>query len=121
MGSGGTSCWGGSRSRSHASRSSGCGRARGRRVAQPEAGHVEGVEQDRLLRVAHVVGLEAEAAGDEKTQRLATSILKEEQRMLDRVLNEIPRLTDAVARAEMGRLEGQLSAARNRKLLRVRG
>ena len=27
----------------------------------------------------------------------------------------------AVARSEMGRLEGQLSAARNRKLLRVRG
>ena len=42
----------------------------------------------------------AEAVGDEKTQRLATSILKDEQRMLDRVLNELPRLTDAVARAE---------------------
>ena len=42
----------------------------------------------------------AQAAGDAKTQRLATSVLGDEQRMLDRLLKEIPRLTDAVARAE---------------------
>jgi ferritin-like metal-binding protein YciE len=39
-------------------------------------------------------------AGDAKTERLAESILGDEQRMLDRLLKEIPRLTDAVARAE---------------------
>jgi ferritin-like metal-binding protein YciE len=42
----------------------------------------------------------AGAAGDEKTKRLANAALKDEQRMLERVLDEIPRLTDAVARAE---------------------
>jgi ferritin-like metal-binding protein YciE len=42
----------------------------------------------------------AGAAGDKKTERLAKSALRDEQRMLDRVLSEIPRLTDAVARAE---------------------
>jgi ferritin-like metal-binding protein YciE len=42
----------------------------------------------------------AQAADDGKTQRLATSVLGDEQRMLDRLLKEIPRLTDAVARAE---------------------
>ncbi|HEX6652678.1 MAG TPA: DUF892 family protein [Thermoleophilaceae bacterium] len=46
-----------------------------------------------LARLAH-------AAGDAKTDRLAKSILRDEQRMLDRLLKEIPRLTDAVARAE---------------------
>ena len=44
----------------------------------------------------------ARIAGDAKTERLADSILRDEQRMLDRVLKEIPRLTDAVARAEFG-------------------
>lgn len=42
----------------------------------------------------------ARAAGDDKTERLAKSVLADEQRMLDRLLKEIPRLTDAVARAE---------------------
>ena len=42
----------------------------------------------------------ARAAGDDKTERLAKSVLADERRMLDRVLKEIPRLTDAVARAE---------------------
>jgi ferritin-like metal-binding protein YciE len=42
----------------------------------------------------------ARDAGDAKTQRLAESVLGDEQRMLDRLLKEIPRLTDAVARAE---------------------
>ena len=42
----------------------------------------------------------ARSAGDAKTARLAESILGDEQRMLDRLLGEIPRLTDAVARAE---------------------
>ena len=42
----------------------------------------------------------AGAVGDQKTERLAKSVLEDEQRMLKRVLDEIPRLTDAVARAE---------------------
>jgi ferritin-like metal-binding protein YciE len=42
----------------------------------------------------------ASLAGDKRTERLAKSVLGDEQRMLDRVLDEIPRLTDAVARAE---------------------
>jgi ferritin-like metal-binding protein YciE len=42
----------------------------------------------------------AQTAGDAKTERLANSVLADEQRMLDRLLREIPRLTDAVARAE---------------------
>src|SRR3954453_15301719 len=41
----------------------------------------------------------ARTAEDTKTERLAKSILADEQRMLDRLLKEIPRLTDAVARA----------------------
>ncbi len=46
-----------------------------------------------LARLAH-------AAGDAKTERLAKSVLRDEQKMLDRLLRELPRLTDAVARAE---------------------
>ena len=42
----------------------------------------------------------ARTAGDAKTERLAESVLTDEQKMLDRLLKEIPRLTDAVARAE---------------------
>jgi ferritin-like metal-binding protein YciE len=42
----------------------------------------------------------ARTAGDATTERLAKSVLRDEQKMLDRLLNEIPRLTDAVARAE---------------------
>ena len=42
----------------------------------------------------------ARIAGDRKTERLAQSVLADEQRMLDRLLREIPRLTEAVARAE---------------------
>ncbi len=42
----------------------------------------------------------AQTAGDAKTEKLANSVLADEQRMLDRLLREIPRLTDAVARAE---------------------
>jgi ferritin-like metal-binding protein YciE len=42
----------------------------------------------------------ARTTGDTKTERLAKSVLADEQRMLDRLLKEIPRLTDAVARAE---------------------
>ena len=43
----------------------------------------------------------ARVAGDQRTERLAESLLADELRMLDRVLGEIPRLTDAVTRAEI--------------------
>jgi ferritin-like metal-binding protein YciE len=46
------------------------------------------------------LGRLARTADDAKTERLAKSILGDEQKMLDRLLKEIPRLTDAVARAE---------------------
>jgi ferritin-like metal-binding protein YciE len=42
----------------------------------------------------------ARVAGDGKTERLANSVLADEQRMLDRLLKALPGLTDAVARAE---------------------
>jgi ferritin-like metal-binding protein YciE len=42
----------------------------------------------------------ARTAGDATTERLAKSVLRDEQKMLDRLLEEIPRLTDAVAQAE---------------------
>ena len=41
----------------------------------------------------------ARTSDDAKTERLAKSIVKDEQRMLDLLLREIPRLTDAMARA----------------------
>ena len=43
----------------------------------------------------------ARVAGDRRTERLAESVLADEQHMLDRVLGEIPGLTDAVTRAEV--------------------
>jgi ferritin-like metal-binding protein YciE len=43
----------------------------------------------------------AKATGDAETEKLARSILADEERMLQRVLREIPKLTDAVFRAEI--------------------
>jgi ferritin-like metal-binding protein YciE len=50
------------------------------------------------LEIATYTALErlADAVGDEKTARLAASIRADEERMLARVLREIPKLTDAV-------------------------
>jgi ferritin-like metal-binding protein YciE len=42
----------------------------------------------------------ARTAGDATTERLAKSVLADEQKMLDRLLREIPQLTEAVAAAE---------------------
>ena len=55
------------------------------------------------LEIATYSALErlAQRAGDERTERLAASILAEEQKMLERVLREIPKLTDAVFRADV--------------------
>jgi ferritin-like metal-binding protein YciE len=43
----------------------------------------------------------ARAVGDDETATLAASILADEEKMLQRILREIPKLTDAVVRAEV--------------------
>lgn len=48
-----------------------------------------------IQRLAHKVG-------DEQTAELAASILGDEERMLERIMREIPNLTDAVVAAELG-------------------
>ena len=55
------------------------------------------------LEIATYTALEqlARAVGDETTARLAASIRADEEKMLERVLQEIPRLTDAVVGAEV--------------------
>jgi ferritin-like metal-binding protein YciE len=56
------------------------------------------------LEIATYTALEqlARAAGDDASASLAESIRTQEEKMLERVLREIPHLTDAVARAEFG-------------------
>ncbi len=55
------------------------------------------------LEIATYTALErlARSTGDTVTADLAASIRKDEQKMLDRVLGEIPKLTDAVVSAEV--------------------
>ena len=55
------------------------------------------------LEIATYTAIEAiaRAVGDEPTARLAASIREDEERMLARVLREIPRLTEAVVRADV--------------------
>jgi len=43
----------------------------------------------------------ASSVGDDETAKLAASILDEEEKMLQRILRAIPKLTDAVVRAEI--------------------
>jgi ferritin-like metal-binding protein YciE/uncharacterized protein (DUF433 family) len=43
----------------------------------------------------------ARSVGDEQTARMAASILADEERMLERVMREIPKLTEAVVRADV--------------------
>jgi ferritin-like metal-binding protein YciE len=43
----------------------------------------------------------ASSVGDDETAKLAASILREEEKMLQRILREIPKLTDAVVRADI--------------------
>jgi ferritin-like metal-binding protein YciE len=54
------------------------------------------------LEIATYTAIErlAKAAGDDKTAKLAAAIRADEEKMLARVLREIPKLTEAVARAE---------------------
>src|SRR5215212_5300798 len=55
------------------------------------------------LEIATYTAIErlARAVGDEKTAKLAASIRRDEEKMLAKVLREIPKLTDAVVRAEV--------------------
>ena len=55
------------------------------------------------LEIATYTAIErlATAVGDEDTAKLAASILADEEKMLARVLREIPKLTDAVMRADV--------------------
>jgi ferritin-like metal-binding protein YciE len=71
------------------------------------------------LEIATYTALEhlARAVGDEATATLAASIRGEEQKMLDRVMRELPKLTEAVARAEVEGAPGKRAtgaAPRNR-------
>jgi ferritin-like metal-binding protein YciE len=56
------------------------------------------------LEIATYTALEqlARSVGDEDTAKLAASIGREEQRMLDRIVAELPKLTDAVVAADIG-------------------
>jgi ferritin-like metal-binding protein YciE len=55
------------------------------------------------LEIATYTAIErlANSVGDQETATLAASILADEQKMLQRILREIPKLTDAVVRAEI--------------------
>lgn len=55
------------------------------------------------LEIATYTAIErlAQDVGDDETARLAASIRADEERMLQRVLREIPKLTDAVVRADV--------------------
>jgi ferritin-like metal-binding protein YciE len=55
------------------------------------------------LEVATYTAIErlASSVGDEETAKLAASILADEEKMMQRVLREIPKLTEAVVRAEV--------------------
>jgi ferritin-like metal-binding protein YciE len=55
------------------------------------------------LEIATYTAIEdlARSVGDEQTARMATSIRADEERMLQRVMREIPKLTEAVLRADV--------------------
>ena len=55
------------------------------------------------LEIATYTAIErlARAAGDDETARLAASVRADEEKMLDRILREIPKLTEAVMRADV--------------------
>jgi ferritin-like metal-binding protein YciE len=55
------------------------------------------------LEIATYTALErmARTVGDDETAKLAASILADEQKMLQKILREVPKLTDAVVRADV--------------------
>src|SRR5918998_96718 len=62
-----------------------------------DAAATEALEIATYTAIEHL----ANSVGDTETARLAVSIRADEQRMLERVLREIPELTDAVVRADV--------------------
>jgi ferritin-like metal-binding protein YciE len=62
-----------------------------------DAAATEALEIATYTSIEHL----ARSVGDEETARLAVSIRADEQRMLDRILTEIPKLTQAVVRADV--------------------
>jgi ferritin-like metal-binding protein YciE len=72
------------------------------------------------LEIATYTAIEqlARDAGDEETAKLAASIRADEQRMLDRVLAEIPKLTDAVAAGGPAEVKTIGAADKTRKAAR---
>ena len=64
------------------------------------------------LEIATYTAIEqvAQSVGDQETARLAVSIRADEQRMLDKILKEIPKLAEAVVRADV-RGEGSYDIA----------
>jgi ferritin-like metal-binding protein YciE len=65
------------------------------------------------LEIATYIAIErlARVVGDDETAELANDIRAEEERMLDRIMSEIPKLAEAVARAEL-RGDGSYDASR---------
>lgn len=57
----------------------------------------EALEIATYTAIEHLAG----SVGDKATQALAASIRADEQKMLDRILREIPKLTEAVVRSEI--------------------
>jgi ferritin-like metal-binding protein YciE len=72
---------------------------RGSGIEEKTLKNAKDAASTEALEIATYTAIEqlARDAGDEETARLAASIRAEEQRMLDQVLAEIPKLTDAVA------------------------
>lgn len=81
---------------------------RGRSAEEKLLKNAKDAAASEALEIATYRAIErlAQRTGDAVTADLAASILRDEQRMLDRILEEIPRLTDAVAGAE---IEGESS------------
>jgi ferritin-like metal-binding protein YciE len=75
---------------------------RGSGVEEKTLKNAKDAASTEALEIATYTAIEqlARDAGDEETAKLAASIRAEEQRMLDQVLAEIPKLTDAVAAGE---------------------
>jgi ferritin-like metal-binding protein YciE len=89
---------------------------RGSGVEEKTLKNAKDAASTEALEIATYTAIEqlARDAGDEETATLAGSIRAEEQRMLDRVLAEIPKLTDAVAGGRSADLKtiGAADAAR---------
>jgi ferritin-like metal-binding protein YciE len=72
---------------------------RGSGVEEKALKNAKDAAATEALEIATYTAIErlARDAGDDETAQLAASILQDEQRMFERVMKEIPKLTDAVA------------------------